>query len=135
MAAVQSETVLIQKVYTHFKKAPPTHKLGVLYVVDSVTRGWLDQARKSGQPIGPAAADGTFAAGVNHVTELLPSLMTDIINTAPEAQKVRFRDVSLITITRLDYMNVDKNAHDCSVLLRIFRVFRNSRIFLHLRPN
>ena len=81
-----------------------------------MTRGWLDQARKSGQPIGPGAADGTFAAGVNHVTELLPSLMTDIINTAPEAQKVRFRDVSLITITRLDYMNVDKTAHECSLL-------------------
>lgn len=97
-ADLQSETVLIQKVYTHFKKAPGTHKLGVLYVVDSVTRQWVEQARKAGQSSGPAAPDGTFAAGVNHVTELLPSFMSDIINTAPEDQKVRFLERSLMTV-------------------------------------
>lgn len=81
--------MLIQKIYTHFKKAPGTHKLGVLYVVDSVTRQWVEAARKAGQPPGSAAPDGTFAAGVNRVTELLPVLMTDIINNAPHDQKVR----------------------------------------------
>jgi protein NRD1 len=84
----QSESVLIQKIYTHFKKAPGTHKLGVLYVVDSVTRQWVDQARKIGQLPGSGAPDGTFAAGVTRVTELLPVLMNDIINSAPEDQKV-----------------------------------------------
>ena len=88
---MQNESVLIQKIYTHFKKAPGTHKLGVLYVVDSVTRQWVEAARKAGQPSGSAAPDGTFAAGVNRVTELLPVLMTDIINNAPEDQKVRSR--------------------------------------------
>jgi hypothetical protein len=63
--------------------------LGVLYVVDSVTRQWVEQAKKTGQPAGNAAQDGTFAAGVNRVTELLPVLMTDIIQHAPEDQKVR----------------------------------------------
>jgi hypothetical protein len=87
----QNESVLIQKIYTHFKKAPGTHKLGVLYVVDSVTRQWVEAARKAGQPSGSAAPDGTFAAGVNRVTELLPVLMTDIIINAPEDQKVRSR--------------------------------------------
>jgi hypothetical protein len=66
--------------------------LGVLYVVDSVTRQWVDQARKAGQTPGSGAPDGTFAAGVNRVTELLPVLLTDIINTAPEDQKVRYRN-------------------------------------------
>jgi protein NRD1 len=79
---------LIQKIYTHFKKAPGTHKLGVLYVVDSVTRQWVEAARKAGQSSGSDAPDGTFAAGVNRVTELLPVLMTDIINNAPMDQKV-----------------------------------------------
>lgn len=90
-ANVQNESVLIQKIYTHFKKAPGTHKLGVLYVVDSVTRQWVDAARKAGQPSGNAAPDGTFAAGVNRVTELLPVLMTDIINNAPEDQKEKIK--------------------------------------------
>lgn len=63
--------------------------MGVLYVVDSVTRQWVEAARKAGQQLGSSAPDGTFAAGVNRVTELLPVLMTDIINNAPEDQKVR----------------------------------------------
>ncbi|RFU32689.1 hypothetical protein B7463_g3681, partial [Scytalidium lignicola] len=90
-ANVQSESVLIQKLYTHFKKAPGTHKLGVLYVVDSVTRKWTEQAKTAGQLINSAAPDGTFAAGVNRVKELLPVLMNDIIQTAPEDQKDKIR--------------------------------------------
>lgn len=99
----QNESVLIQKIFTHFKKAPGTHKLGVLYVVDSVTRQWVEAARKAGQPPGSAAPDGTFAAGVKRVTELLPVLMTDIINNAPQDQKVRTRPciVSLYTLATL----------------------------------
>lgn len=95
--------MLIQKVYTHFKKTPGTHKLGVLYVVDSVTRQWLDQARKAGQSLGPAAADGSFAAGVNHVTELLPSFMTDILNACPDEQKVCSLESLLDRIAALEY--------------------------------
>ncbi|KAI9836190.1 MAG: hypothetical protein M1819_001527 [Sarea resinae] len=90
-ANVQSESVIIQKLYTHFKKTPGTHKLGVLYVVDSVTRQWVNQARKAGQLSGSAPSDGTYAAGVNRVTELLPVLMTDIIQSAPEDQKEKVK--------------------------------------------
>ncbi|KAJ5900413.1 uncharacterized protein N7473_004483 [Penicillium subrubescens] len=58
-ANVQDEPALIQKVYTHFKKAPATHKLGVLYVVDSIARHWVDATRKAGRPPRSAAPDGT----------------------------------------------------------------------------
>ena len=88
---LQSESVLIQKLYTHFKKAPATHKLGVLYVVDSVTRKWTELAKSAGQPINTTAQDGTYAAGVNRVQELLPVLMNDISQTAPSEQKVRIK--------------------------------------------
>ncbi|KAK0639325.1 hypothetical protein B0T16DRAFT_242071 [Cercophora newfieldiana] len=91
VANVQSESVLIQKLYTHFKKTPGTHKLGVLYVVDSVTRKWMDQAKAQGQPINRTAQDGTPAAGVHRVTELMPMLMNDIMATAPEDQKEKIR--------------------------------------------
>ncbi|KAF3765819.1 hypothetical protein M406DRAFT_226994, partial [Cryphonectria parasitica EP155] len=91
IANVQSESVLIQKIFTHFKKAPGTHKLGVLYVVDSVTRKWLEQAKQQGQPVNSAAPDGTFAAGVNRVTELMPVLMNDIISSAPQDQKDKIK--------------------------------------------
>ncbi|TRX97336.1 hypothetical protein FHL15_001614 [Xylaria flabelliformis] len=88
---VESESVLIQKIYTHFKKAPATHKLGVLYVVDSVTRKWVDQAKQHGQPVNSSAQDGTYAAGVHRVTELLPVLMNDIIQNAPGEQKDKIK--------------------------------------------
>lgn len=88
-ASSQSESVLVQKLYTHFKKAPGTHKLGVLYVVDSVTRKWTELAKSAGQPINSSAQDGTYAAGVNRVKELLPVLMNDIAQSAPDDQKVR----------------------------------------------
>lgn len=101
--AQQSESVLIQKIFTHFKKAPPTHKLGVLYIVDSVTRKWTDLARAQGQTINSSAADGTPAAGVNRVTELMPVLMNDIIGSAPEGQKVRYsRGVRLVLLLCMD---------------------------------
>lgn len=60
----------------------------MLYVVDSVTRQWVEAARKAGQVPGGDAPDGTYAAGVKRVTDLLPILMTDIINNAPHDQKV-----------------------------------------------
>ncbi|KAI5457980.1 hypothetical protein BGZ63DRAFT_363437 [Mariannaea sp. PMI_226] len=88
---IQSESVLIQKIYTHFKKAPGTHKLGVLYVVDSVTRKWLEQAKNQAQAIDSSAPDGTYAAGVHRVTELMPVLMNDILQTAPEEQKDKIK--------------------------------------------
>ncbi|KPI42199.1 Rpb7-binding protein seb1 [Cyphellophora attinorum] len=86
-ANVQSSTVIIQKLFTHFKKAPGPYKLGVLYVVDSVLRQWIDGAKKSGQPLGAGAADGTFAAGVYRITELIDVFVNDTIATAPDDQK------------------------------------------------
>lgn len=82
--------------------------MGVLYVIDSVTRQWVEHARKAGQTPGPAASDGTFAAGVNHVTEMLPSIMTDITNTAPEDQKVRFLDNRCRTYQWLAHTNLGR---------------------------
>ncbi|KAK1754580.1 Rpb7-binding protein seb1 [Echria macrotheca] len=93
VANVQSESVLVQKLFLHFKKTPGTHKLGVLYVVDSVTRKWMDLAKTQGQAISQAAQDGTAAAGVHRVTELMPALMTEIISTAPEEQKDKIRNL------------------------------------------
>ena len=121
--SLQSETVLIQRVYTHFKKAPASHKLGVLYVVDSVTRAWVEQARKAGQTFGPSAPDGTFAAGVNRVTELLPSFMTDILTNCPEEQKVRFLERMLGAI---DQMVISIDA--CTAVATVIGPYKNMKI-------
>lgn len=115
---LQSESVLIQKIYTHFKKAPGTHKLGVLYVVDSVTRKWLEQAKSQGQPIN-SSQDGTYAAGVHRVTELMPVLMNDILQSAPEDQKVRCSLSCDKFSNNTPAVNFPKSIHDSEVLYAI----------------
>lgn len=112
----------------------------MLYVVDSVTRQWLEQARKAGQPLGAAAVDGSFAAGVKHVTELLPSIMTDIINTAPEPQKVRFLDMLMdYKLSRNydgGYESIDSHCTRARIRRPIcaFRIlYRKLTYYFHLR--
>ena len=80
---------MVSKIFTHFKRTDASHKLGVLYVIDSVTRQWIEKAVSDGQDLTtPNTSDGTFAAGVKRVTELLPQLLNDLINNAPDDQKV-----------------------------------------------
>ncbi|KAK9239727.1 hypothetical protein V1525DRAFT_15982 [Lipomyces kononenkoae] len=86
MQNFESESVLIQKLYTHFKRAPATHKLGALYVVDAIARAYQDEARKLGQVPAPSGAEGTPAAGVYHISDIIDNLMADIAS-APADQK------------------------------------------------
>lgn len=79
--------MVVQKIAQQFKNSPATHKLGVLYVVDSVSRAWLERARKTGQAVIRTAAPGTFASGVQQITNVLPSLMAELVQCAPDNQK------------------------------------------------
>ncbi|EON61674.1 hypothetical protein W97_00890 [Coniosporium apollinis CBS 100218] len=92
IANVQAEALIIQTILAHFQRTPATHKLGVLYVVDSVTRQWVEKARHAGQALsGSAAAPGTYAAGVHKITEVLPVMMNELIQHAPENQKEKVK--------------------------------------------
>lgn len=59
----------------------------MLYVVDSVTRQWVEKAKAAGQVVSRNAAPGTFAAGVQRMTDVLPAVMNDLVQHAPDAQK------------------------------------------------
>jgi protein NRD1 len=55
-----------------------------------VTRQWIEKARQSAQDLsGSGAAEGTYASGVQRVTELLPSLIDDTIQNAPSDHKAK----------------------------------------------
>ncbi|KAF2280393.1 uncharacterized protein EI97DRAFT_430130 [Westerdykella ornata] len=84
---VQSDSTIVQKIVQQYHNSPVTHKLGVVYVLDSVTRQWVEKAKAAGQAIIKNAAPGTFASGVQKVTDVLPTLMSDLIQTAPDNQK------------------------------------------------
>ena len=79
--------VRVEKIAQRFSNSSPTHKLGVLYVVDSVARAWLDRVKKSGQAFARNAAEGTLASGVQKITDVLPYLMDHILQSAPDDQK------------------------------------------------
>ena len=81
--------MIVQKIIQQFNDSPATHKLGVLYVVDSVTRQWAEKARSSGQAVSKKAAPGTFASGVQQVTDALPNMVADLIKVAPDDQKTK----------------------------------------------
>ncbi|CEJ55670.1 hypothetical protein PMG11_01918 [Penicillium brasilianum] len=85
---IHDEVNLIEKIRIHFMIAPITHKVGVLYVIDSITRHWVEATRRIGRPPRNAAPDGRLAAGVDRITRSLPALMTDITCHTPLNQKV-----------------------------------------------
>lgn len=98
MSNVQAEQHITQCMYRALKKAPPTHKLGALYVIDSVVRQWIDAAKKAGQDlqIGGRGEPGTYPAAVKRIAELMPALMDDIVKVIPADQKPKLEN--MITI-------------------------------------
>jgi protein NRD1 len=60
-----------------------------VYVLDSVVRGWIDKSKAAGQSISKNAAPGTFASGVQKITDFMPTVMTKLVQSAPEDQKDR----------------------------------------------
>ncbi|GEQ70777.1 hypothetical protein JCM33374_g4456 [Metschnikowia sp. JCM 33374] len=74
---VAEESQLITVLYSSCKATPSSHKLGALYVVDSIVRVYMDEAKKRGEEINSQAPEGTFAAGVFRIGELVESLIDD----------------------------------------------------------
>lgn len=66
---------IVDTLINAFKRSPNTHKLGILYCTDSVVRQWI-------------ARGGVNNAGVQKLTDSLPSLMDELLATAPADQKV-----------------------------------------------
>ncbi|KAJ5569110.1 hypothetical protein N7450_011596 [Penicillium hetheringtonii] len=89
----KSESSIVRKLFTHFKETPGTHKLGVLYLIDSIVRHWEHITRQNGRPPRSAAPDGSFAGGVDRLTKLLPILMTDIVNNAPPKHQEKIKQL------------------------------------------
>ncbi|PIA98743.1 Rpb7-binding protein seb1 [Cercospora beticola] len=95
---IQSESSIVQSFYRALKKAPPTHKLGALYVIDSVVRQWIEKAKAAGQELQfeGRGEPGTYPAAVKRVTELMPALFDDITKDLPVDQKPKLENMVAI---------------------------------------
>ncbi|CAK7898915.1 protein Nrd1p [[Candida] anglica] len=77
---VSEESELITILYSNCKSTPSSHKLGILYVVDSIVRVYIEEAKKAEQDITSDAPNGTFAAGVNKITELIEPIIDNALD-------------------------------------------------------
>ncbi|EMD59437.1 hypothetical protein COCSADRAFT_258656 [Bipolaris sorokiniana ND90Pr] len=84
---IQSHPVIVQKIAQQLQNSAVTHKLGVLYVVDAVARQWVERAKQAGQTVSKNAVPGTYASGVQMMRDVLPAMMMNLIQSAPETQK------------------------------------------------
>lgn len=61
-----------------------------MYVVDSIIRVYIEQAKKIGEELTPTAPDGTFSAGINKITELIESIIDNSMELMIDnSQKVK----------------------------------------------
>ena len=77
------------------KKAPSTHKLGAIYVIDSVVRRWIEVAKQNKLDLNldGRGEPGTYPAAVKRVTELMPALFDDMMKVIPAEQKKKLESM------------------------------------------
>ena len=88
---VSDEKNLIQSIIDYARNCNSTHKLGSLYIIDSVGRAYLDEARAKDQYIKSTAKEGTFAHGVFILGENIQILLEDSINKSDDDHKEKIR--------------------------------------------
>ncbi|KKA31172.1 hypothetical protein TD95_002277 [Thielaviopsis punctulata] len=94
---IQSESVVVSALVRYLKRAPTTHKLGAVYIFDSVLRRWIEKAKAQGQSeVSSADEHGTFAAGVARIRDVIEPLVLDVIRVCPPDQRDKIK--RLVTI-------------------------------------
>ena len=71
----QIEPYLVDSLISAFNKSPDSHKLGVLYIIDSIMRQWV-------------LTGVAHAGGVRKVTDNMPAMINPYLLNVPDGQKV-----------------------------------------------
>ncbi|CEP64376.1 Nrd1 complex RNA-binding subunit LALA0_S11e02674g [Lachancea lanzarotensis] len=88
---VDQEPQLMQLVIDYSRETLATHKLGSLYIIDSIGRAYLEQARAQDDYIKPNAKEGSCAHGVYLLGEAIQELLGDAIGNSNEDHKEKIR--------------------------------------------
>ena len=70
----RDRVVIVDILHRSFQRSPATHKLGILYVCDTLVRNWIGQ--------------GGNHAAIQKLSASIPSLMDELLTSAPHEQKV-----------------------------------------------
>ncbi|SCW03098.1 LAFE_0G02894g1_1 [Lachancea fermentati] len=88
---VDDEETLMQMIINYSKHCPDTHKLGSLYIIDSIGRAYLDQARARDDYIKSSAKKGSCAHGVYTLGDSIQELLGDAILKSNDDHKDKIR--------------------------------------------
>ncbi|EEB09719.1 RNA-binding protein Seb1 [Schizosaccharomyces japonicus yFS275] len=78
----------ISEVYKYSKKAPGSHKLGALYILDSIVRSYQDAAKKNNESL-EAVVDKSYSGGWSKASEVMETLVLDAIQNSPRANAAK----------------------------------------------
>lgn len=88
---VEEEKKIVEAVIEYSRTCTDTHKLGSLYIIDSIGRAFLDEARAKGDYIKPTAKVPSFAHGVYEMGEVIQELLTDAIEKSNDDHRDKIR--------------------------------------------
>lgn len=96
---ISAEAEIVNKISNFCKDSQPSHKLGALYIIDSISRGFQNEARKvDNQRINysnlhdMSIQEGTFLSGLLKLNNNIQSLLEDILSSVDDAaQKEKIR--------------------------------------------
>lgn len=88
---VEDEEQIISLIVDYSKTCSDSHKLGSLYIIDSIGRAYLDEARANDDYIKPTAKNGTCAHAVYTLGESIQELLTSAISKSNEDHREKIR--------------------------------------------
>lgn len=71
----------------YLRNAPNTHKLGGLYVIDSIARAYKEKANKLGEVVDGNARQGTYADALYKFNEFIPEALDIVLEVINSEQK------------------------------------------------
>lgn len=88
---VDQEEQIVDAIINYSKTCPDSHKLGSLYVIDSIGRGYLDEARARDDYIKPTAKKGSAAHAVYTLGESIQDLLTTAYSKGNKDHREKIR--------------------------------------------
>lgn len=88
---VEDEQTIISLIINYSKTCSDSHKLGSLYIIDSIGRAYLDEARANDEYIKSTAKVGTCAHAVYTLGESIQDLLTSAISKSNEDHREKIR--------------------------------------------
>ncbi|KAL3233889.1 Protein NRD1 [Nakaseomyces bracarensis] len=88
---VDAEDVLISQIINYSRTCEDSHKLGSLYIIDSIGRAYLDEARTENQQVKDTAPVGTAAHAVYTLGQVIQELLVDAVEKSNQDHKEKIR--------------------------------------------